>query len=90
MMSKLWDKKPGPWNSTKAMDRWADKIKPYLDLAEQVIAMFNEPLPPEKIIALYKARENAAKRYAWLFEVIEKADKWDGYQKHQRGRRRAI
>ena len=59
---------------------YLEEMERKAELWEEIEATFNEPLPPEKILALYKGRSNAEKRYGWLFEMMEKARKYDNYE----------
>jgi hypothetical protein len=80
----LWDEKPNYWSETDhrfypaiEMDPFLEKIKPYVELAEQIIDTFNEPLPHDEVIAGFKAREHLRKTYEMITELAEKAEKWE-------------
>lgn len=59
------------------MNKWLEKIEPYVDLAEQIIETFNEDLPHEEVIAGYKVRDHLRKTYEMITELARKAETLD-------------
>ena len=82
----IWDEKPKsrsfpnfwdgrPLHFVDALNPWLEKVRPYVELAEQIIATFNKELPPEDIITFYKARQAMIKRYGKIEDLIEDSKK---------------